>query len=79
MTVTISLLASLVVAVTVIPMLSALGARLGPLGSPGRDEVRATGAPVDTGGDVAATGGPAFTLGWFSHGYAMPLFFFVCC
>jgi HAE1 family hydrophobic/amphiphilic exporter-1 len=58
MTVTISLLASLLVAVTVIPMLSALGARLGPLGSSGGDDL-ASGAPAtpDTGAAEVSPGG----------------------
>jgi HAE1 family hydrophobic/amphiphilic exporter-1 len=69
MTVTISLLASLVVAVTVIPMLSALGARLGPLGSAGGKDLASAGAyAIDTGED-ASTSGPGFTLGRFSAGY----------
>jgi HAE1 family hydrophobic/amphiphilic exporter-1 len=66
MTVTISLLASLVVAVTLIPMLSALGAKLGPLGSVGRE--RAALATSDTGS--AGVAGPAvFTMGRLSGGY----------
>jgi HAE1 family hydrophobic/amphiphilic exporter-1 len=68
MTVTISLLASLLVAITLIPMLSALGAKLGPLGSAGRHDLAASTGPADTGSDLGGTG-PAFTLGWFSRAY----------
>jgi HAE1 family hydrophobic/amphiphilic exporter-1 len=69
MTVTISLLASLLVAVTVIPMLSALGARLGPLGSSGGADLGIAGDDeADTGSD-AADGSPAYTLGRISAGY----------
>jgi HAE1 family hydrophobic/amphiphilic exporter-1 len=53
LTVTISLLASLVVAVTMIPMLSALGRRAGRVGSSAQ----------------AANEAPAMTLGRFSQGY----------
>jgi len=68
MTVTISLLASLLVAVTVIPMLSALGARLGPLGSAGGDELASDDAvAADDGAAVVSPGG--YTLGRFSDAY----------
>ena len=73
MTVTISLLASLVVAVTMIPMLSALGAKLGPLGSAGKEDAAAAASEVvDTGEDTgldAGRRGAVFTLGWFSQAY----------
>ena len=59
LTVTISLIASLVVAITMIPMLSALGARLG-----GKQE---TAAATDTGDDVDA--GHVLTLGRLSRAY----------
>jgi len=70
MTVTISLLASLLVAITVIPMLSALGAKLGPLGSGGGGdrESQFSDSVPDTGAD-ATSGGEGFTLGKFSEGY----------
>jgi HAE1 family hydrophobic/amphiphilic exporter-1 len=69
MTVTISLLASLVVAVTLVPMLSALGAKLGPLGSAGEEDAVAAAADiVDTGEDTGRRGA-VFTLGWFSRAY----------
>jgi HAE1 family hydrophobic/amphiphilic exporter-1 len=69
MTVTISLLASLLVAVTLIPMLSAVGARLGVLGSTGDQDLAAATSPIDTGSDAAGSASTAFTLGWFSRGY----------
>ncbi|MBU8871089.1 MAG: efflux RND transporter permease subunit [Gemmatimonadales bacterium] len=68
LTVTFSLLASLVVAVTIIPMLSASGSRL-----PGPNALRKAGAS-----DVVVeqddqegkdTGSPVLTLGWFSRLY----------
>ncbi len=60
LTVTFSLLASLAVAVTVIPMASALGSRL-PLEGRKLEED----APLKD----ADTGQTTMTLGWFSHGY----------
>jgi len=67
MTVTISLLASLLVAVTVIPMLSALGARLGQLGSAGSDDLASGAAVAADTGAAALSGG--YTLGRFSVAY----------
>jgi HAE1 family hydrophobic/amphiphilic exporter-1 len=70
MTVTISLLASLVVAVTLIPMLSALGAKLKPLGGAGDSALAATdSAGFNQGFTDAAAGASVFTLGKFSGGY----------
>ena len=60
LTVTFSLLASLAVAVTVIPMASALGSRL-----PLEGRKLAEDAPLKD----ADTGQTTMTLGWFSHGY----------
>jgi hydrophobic/amphiphilic exporter-1 (mainly G- bacteria), HAE1 family len=62
LTVTFSLLASLVVAVTLIPMLSAAGSRL-----PGPNALKKAGLR-DGAGDLE-TGDPVFTLGWFSRLY----------
>ncbi len=59
LTVTFSLLASLAVAVTLIPMLSALGAPLPPPGGPREKAVPISGP--EAGSDL--------TLGWFSRGY----------
>jgi multidrug efflux pump subunit AcrB len=56
LTVTYSLLASLVVAVTMIPMLAAIG----------RDRAVDAAAGAD---QAAATAAPRMTLGWFSRGY----------
>jgi HAE1 family hydrophobic/amphiphilic exporter-1 len=68
MTVTISLLASLLVAVTVIPMLSALGAHLGPLGSAGGDDLASDASEAaDIGAAADSPGG--YTLGRFSDAY----------
>jgi HAE1 family hydrophobic/amphiphilic exporter-1 len=67
LTVTFSLLASLVVAVTMIPMLSALGARLAALGAPSAAGAAEAGSQVDE--SVAAASGPLLTLGRFSEGY----------
>ena len=62
LTVTISLIASLIVAITIIPMLSALGARLGIGGSRVADDTRARESGImDT--------ETALTLGRFSRGY----------
>jgi HAE1 family hydrophobic/amphiphilic exporter-1 len=66
MTVTISLLASLLVAVTVIPMLSALGARLGPLGSAGGEDLDVAVAADD--GTVSGMR-EGYTLGRVSAAY----------
>ena len=60
LTVTFSLLASLVVAVTMIPMLSAAGSRL-----PRRGQDHG----ADEGVDHIDAGEPALTLGWFSRLY----------
>ena len=65
LTVTFSLLASLVVAVSVIPMLSALGGRGGARGGGG-------GAAAEPADDLAMTADDRrvlFTLGWFSRLY----------
>ncbi|MFH1842131.1 MAG: efflux RND transporter permease subunit, partial [bacterium] len=64
LTVTISLLASLVVAVTMIPMLSALGARLSPQAGPEDEQEETEPAP-----GVELATGPVFSLGGFSRGY----------
>ncbi len=63
LTVTFSLLASLIVAVTVIPMASALGSRL-PFDGQNREED----SPVEIEESVD-TGEATMTLGWFSRGY----------
>jgi HAE1 family hydrophobic/amphiphilic exporter-1 len=70
MTVTISLLASLLLAITLIPMLSALGAKLGPLGSAGREAGSGGPLPTDVGADLVSAGAEStFTLGRISRSY----------
>jgi len=70
LTVTISLLASLLVAITLIPMLSALGGKLEPHDGPaGEDTSRAEAHRGDDIDLVAEDSSSVFTLGAFSRAY----------
>jgi len=70
LTVTISLLASLLVAVTLVPMLSALGGKLGPQGGTAGDDTSWAGVRAGDDIDLVADDSTSvFTLGVFSRMY----------